>query len=214
MMQLPAKVPEVGFYYHYKHDPNGSVENYAYEFLSVEFDTENDGVWKVNYRPLYQSARVYQASLALGVPCTDGRPLEMWMEYVEKDGKTIPRFKKITDSKTIVKLRKIRNKMYGKAGMSKEEMATTLLEDLGLNFPQLFSESQLHIRNDDGELRDDDTRGRLYVSVSRDGDLWIGNNRRNAASRFSPIGIGGGGSPRTRNALLLLALAMKLDNED
>ena len=112
MIKLPSKVPQVGFYYHYKHDPNGPVENYAYEFLSVQFDTEKDAVWKINYRPLYKEAGVYQASLALGVPCTDGRPLEMWMENVEKDDKTVPRFEKITDPVVFAELVKIRDEMY------------------------------------------------------------------------------------------------------
>jgi hypothetical protein len=30
-MKIPTLVPEPGFYYHYKHDPNGTVNNYAYE---------------------------------------------------------------------------------------------------------------------------------------------------------------------------------------
>lgn len=112
MIILPEKVPSRGFYYHYKHDREGSVENYAYEFLSVEFDSEHDGVWKINYRPLYKEAGVYQASLKLGVPCTDGRPLDMWMEDVTKNGKTFSRFQKITDPKVVAYLKKVRQEMY------------------------------------------------------------------------------------------------------
>ena len=117
-MEIPPKVPKPGFYYHYKHDPNGSVENYAYEFVGVVFHTEpvekpEDG-WFANYRPLYESAAVYQASLTLGVPCADARPLLMWMEDVTKDGKTFPRFAPITDEAILSKLREIREKMYEK----------------------------------------------------------------------------------------------------
>lgn len=42
MLKIPKKVPEVGFYYHYKHDPTGSVNNYAYEVVGVGFHTEDD----------------------------------------------------------------------------------------------------------------------------------------------------------------------------
>jgi len=112
MIKLPSKVPSLGFYYHYKHDSNGSVENYAYEFLGVGFHTEEDGVCFVNYRPLYKEAGVYQASVTLGVPCTDERPLEMWMGDVEKEGKMVPRFRKITDPEIIAQLEKIRDEMY------------------------------------------------------------------------------------------------------
>ncbi len=101
---LPERVPEPGLYYHYKHDPKGPVNNYAYEVLGVSSHTEEDGVWFVIYRPLYAEAGVYQASRKLGVPCFDSRPVEMWLEEVEKDGVKIPRFRKITDPETIAKL--------------------------------------------------------------------------------------------------------------
>jgi len=108
-------VPEPGFYYHYKHDPAGTVNNYAYEVIGVGFHTEDDArpgeEYFLVYRPLYE-AYVYKASKELGIPCFDNRPLEMWMEDVEKNGKTIPRFTRITDSKTITELMKIRDEMY------------------------------------------------------------------------------------------------------
>ncbi len=112
---MPKKVPEKGFYYHYKHDPDGPVEGYAYEVLGVGFHTEDDTrpgeEHFVIYRPLY-GASVYKASLELGIPCFDNRPLEMWMEDVTKDGKTFPRFSKITDPAVIARLEEIRDGMY------------------------------------------------------------------------------------------------------
>lgn len=36
--------PELGFYYHYKHDPTGAVNNYAYEILNIGHHTEIDGL--------------------------------------------------------------------------------------------------------------------------------------------------------------------------
>ncbi len=114
-LPIPKKVPELGFYYHYKHDPNGAVNNYAYEVLGVGFHTESDcrpgEEHFLTYRPLYE-ASVYKASKELGIPCFDARPLGMWMEDVTKDGKVFPRFQKITDLEIIAQLEKIRGEMY------------------------------------------------------------------------------------------------------
>lgn len=109
-MKIPNKVPEKGFYYHYKHDPEGSVNNYAYEVVGVGFHTENDEHFLV-YRPLYEAV-VYKASLELGIPCFDNRLLEMWMDNAEREGKTFPRFQKITDLEIISQLEKIRDGVY------------------------------------------------------------------------------------------------------
>lgn len=112
---MPKRVPEMGFYYHYKHDPNGPVNNYAYEVVGIGFHTEADArpgeEHFLVYRPLYE-ASVYKASQELGLPCFDNRPLEMWLEEVEKDGKKFPRFQKITDPAVIAELEKIRGEMY------------------------------------------------------------------------------------------------------
>lgn len=114
-LPMPQRVPEVGFYYHYKHDPAKGLNDHAYEVVGVGFHTE-DNVREgeahfLIYRPLYEQS-VYKASKELGLPCFDARPLEMWMEVVIKDGKTFPRFQKITDSFVIKELEKIRSEMY------------------------------------------------------------------------------------------------------
>lgn len=106
------QLPETAFYYHYKHDPNGAVNNYAYEVVGVGYHTEDDcrpiDQYLVWYRPLYD-AFVYKLGKGkLG----DTRPLSMFMESVTKDGKTFPRFKKITDVRVLEELRAIRDKMY------------------------------------------------------------------------------------------------------
>jgi len=111
MLKLLKKVPEVGFYYHYKRDPEKGIREYAYEFCGIGFQTENDECF-ANYRPLFEEAAVYQASIKLRVPVTDERPLDMWMEYVTKDDKTFPRFKIITDPEVIAKLEIIKMEMY------------------------------------------------------------------------------------------------------
>lgn len=112
--------PEPGFYYHYKHDPNGDVGNYAYEVLNMGHHTEIEGLEEsamVVYRPLYESAGVYKIGKHWDV-----RPLGMFMESVVKparpdgssgaDGKEMQRFRKITDPETISKLEKIRDELY------------------------------------------------------------------------------------------------------
>lgn len=114
-LPIPQQVPEPGFYYHYKHDPNGSVNNYAYEVIGIGFHTEADArpgeEHFLIYRPLYEAV-VYKASKELGIPCFDSRPLKMWMGNVEKGGETFPRFKKITDLVVINELERIRSSMY------------------------------------------------------------------------------------------------------
>lgn len=111
MLKIPTKVPDKGFYYHYKHDPAGLINNYAYEVVGVGHHTEDDcrpeDANMVVYRPLYEGS-VYQ-----GGRMFDLRPLEMFMEEVTKDGKTFPRFKKITDPAIIKELEKIKGEMYG-----------------------------------------------------------------------------------------------------
>ena len=110
-MKVPTKVPEKGFYYHYKHEPNGTVNNYAYEVVGVGVHTEDDcrpeDANMVVYRPLYESS-VFTAGKLF-----DLRPLEMWMGDVTKDGSTFPRFQKITDPTVITQLQAIKEQMYG-----------------------------------------------------------------------------------------------------
>jgi hypothetical protein len=65
---------------------------------------------------------------------------------------------------------------------------------------------------------DDSPDGFLSVTIGNDGDAWISvhPDERDGIStslRFRVPFIGGGASPRVRKALLLLAAAIKLDNE-
>ncbi len=114
-LPMPKRVPERGFYYHYKHDSSISLNDHAYEVIGVGFHTEDNArpgeEHFLVYRPLYNQS-VYQASKELGIPCFDNRPLQMWMEDVTKDGKTFPRFQRITDPKVIEELKRIREDMY------------------------------------------------------------------------------------------------------
>ncbi|MES3004620.1 MAG: DUF1653 domain-containing protein [Patescibacteria group bacterium] len=110
-MKIPTQVPERGYYYHYKHDPTVSVNNYAYELVGVGCHTEDncrpEDANMVIYRPLYPEASVY-----VNGQLFDLRPLEMWMETVTVNGETVPRFKKITDPQITMKLDLHRKGMY------------------------------------------------------------------------------------------------------
>ncbi len=110
-MKAPEKIPVNGFYYHYKHDSKGAVNNYAYEVIGVGCHTEDDCRLEdqnmVVYRPLYE-AFVFKAGKLF-----DLRPLEMWMGKVEKDGQSIPRFSKIEDPAVIAELQRVKQEMYG-----------------------------------------------------------------------------------------------------
>ena len=109
-MKIPTKTPSNGFYYHYKHDPNDPINNYAYEVVGVGCHTEDDcrpeDVNMVVYRPLYESS-VYRAGKLF-----DLRPLEMWMGEVILNDEKIPRFNKIDDPVIVEQLETIKKKMY------------------------------------------------------------------------------------------------------
>lgn len=109
-MRIPNKVPEKGFYYHYKHNPNLSINNYAYEVVGVGLHSEEDcrpeDIHMVIYRPIYESFAYTAGKLF------DLRPLNMWMGEVVKNGETLLRFKKIIDPEIISQLEKIKNEMY------------------------------------------------------------------------------------------------------
>ncbi len=104
------QTPEKGFYYHYKHDPAGPVNNYAYEVMGIGHHTEDDcrpiDQYVVVYRPIYE-AFVYKNGKMFDI-----RPRDMFLEEVTKDGKTFPRFQKIIDPEVIQKLIAIRDEMY------------------------------------------------------------------------------------------------------
>ena len=97
-------MPQKGFYQHYKHDPQGEPHNYRYEVVGIARHTE-DKTFTVLYRPLYKNDWFAPADF-------QARPLDMFMESVEKNGAVLPRFKKIEDSTLIIELSRIRDAMY------------------------------------------------------------------------------------------------------
>jgi hypothetical protein len=98
-MKIPGPLPSKGYYYHYKHDPHGSVESYAYEVIGIARHSE-DGSYLVAYKPLYKNTYLDGADFSV-------RPLSMFMEKVVKYGKSVPRFQKIRENKVTRRLKAI-----------------------------------------------------------------------------------------------------------
>lgn len=110
-MQPPEKLPEPGFYYHYKHDPAKPLNHYAYEVLGAGCHTEADWqspeAYMVIYRPLYEDSPAYKNGTLYFL-----RPAVMFMEDVMKDGQPVPRFHKILNPEIIRELESTRHDMY------------------------------------------------------------------------------------------------------
>jgi hypothetical protein len=104
--------PEPGFYFHYKHNPEGDWNNYAYQVIGTGHHTEEerspDDEFMVVYRPLYEGAHVYKLGKLF-----DLRPLAMFMEPVEKPEYQGPRFTHINDPSLIAQLQEQALRMYG-----------------------------------------------------------------------------------------------------
>ena len=60
----PSKLPEPGYYYHFKHDPDGPLNNYAYYIYGVGHHTEDDcrteDAFMQVYRPLYEESYAFR----------------------------------------------------------------------------------------------------------------------------------------------------------
>ncbi|MDB4992240.1 MAG: hypothetical protein JWL75_485 [Parcubacteria group bacterium] len=101
--EVPEPSLQKGFYYHYKHDPEGAFNNYAYEVIGVSRHTETNAL-SMLYRPLYENTYLDVDFSA--------RPLEMAMDMVVVAGKAVPRFSKIEDPELIALLSVTRDEMY------------------------------------------------------------------------------------------------------
>lgn len=106
----PKKVPEPGYYYHYKHDPQKGVADYAYYIYGVgshteEYAKEPEKFFQV-YRPLYESFAYTHGKMF------DLRPVHMFFEAAEWQGKEVERFTRIIDPSVIAELREIKRRMY------------------------------------------------------------------------------------------------------
>lgn len=93
-----------GFYYHYKHNPEISINNYSYEVVGIAKNTE-DNTLNVIYRPLYESKFLSGANYF-------SRPYHMFVEEIVIDNKTVPRFSKISNPTLISSLEEMKAKLY------------------------------------------------------------------------------------------------------
>lgn len=97
-------MPSNGFYRHYKHNPQKGSNDYVYEVIGIALHSE-EKTYLVAYRPVYVNTYLAPANFSV-------RPLTMFLENVEVEGKVLPRFEAITDENLIEELITIRNKMY------------------------------------------------------------------------------------------------------
>lgn len=77
---------------------------YAYEVVGLARHSE-DKSYLVLYRPLYDQTFLAPAGVV-------ARPLDMFMEMVEKNGESLPRFRKVEDSELTQQLEAERNRRY------------------------------------------------------------------------------------------------------
>jgi hypothetical protein len=107
----PEKLPEPGYYYHFKHDPSGPLNNYAYYIYGVGHHTEDDcrpeDAFMQVYRPLYEDSYAYRNGGLF-----DLRPLHMFFKPAERNGTKVPRFTRIVDPDVITQLEAIKSRMY------------------------------------------------------------------------------------------------------
>ena len=90
-----------GFYYHFKHDPSKSVNNYAYWLIGTAKNSETEEV-TVIYKPMYTNEWLGEVELM-------SRPIDMFMDTVEKPEYSGLRFRPIEDPEIIAKLTDIRD---------------------------------------------------------------------------------------------------------
>jgi hypothetical protein len=107
----PKELPQPGYYYHFKHGPHGPVNNYAYYIYGVGHHTEGDcreaDAFMQVYRPLYEDSYAFRNGGLF-----DLRPLHMFFDPAELEGRKVPRFTRITDPSVIARLAAIKARMY------------------------------------------------------------------------------------------------------
>lgn len=90
-----------------------------------------------------------------------------------------------------------------------EDRIKTLLEEPF--WPETLKAGESYFRTHDD--CDGDLGQGISVSVDPQGDVWVNTTTRRSYCRFRTF-FGGGMSLRVRNALLILAEAIRLDNEE
>ena len=92
--------PKTGdYFYHYKHNSNLDLTNFAYQIIGIALSTETEELL-VAYKPLYKLNHISEASFF-------ARPLSVFLEKVELNGQRVPRFSKIIDQEILKEFRKL-----------------------------------------------------------------------------------------------------------
>lgn len=86
------------YYYHFKHDPSVSINNYAYELIGLGKNADTDEEFVI-YKPLYRNDHIGKCDFYI-------RSKNNFFETIIRKGKKIKRFKKISDKKVIAQLSK------------------------------------------------------------------------------------------------------------
>jgi hypothetical protein len=106
----PENLPEPGVYYHFKHDPDGPVNNYAYYIYGVGHHTEDDCRTEDAFIQVYTGHYTRRHSLP------ERRPLRpapaAHVKPAEWKGKRVKRFTRIVDPGVIAQLAAIKTRMY------------------------------------------------------------------------------------------------------
>ena len=92
-MKNSSEIMAGDFYYHYKHDTVGAVNNFAYVVIGTALETELEN-FLIIYKPLYPNEQKLFA-----------RPIELFTGTVTVDNVEIQRFSKITDQSIINQLK-------------------------------------------------------------------------------------------------------------
>ena len=95
------------------------------------------------------------------------------------------------------------------------EPARKALDQLleGVHWPSTLNTGQAYTRLQDDTDGEIGPQHELSIAFSADGDAWVLLPGFSTSLRFREL-MGGGRSPRTRNALLVLAEAIRRDNLD
>ncbi len=90
-----------GYYYHFKHNPKGPVNNYAYKVIGISKHIETEEMLVI-YKPLYKNDWLGEAEVF-------ARSIDMFMDNISKPEYSGPRFKLIENLEIISKLNDISN---------------------------------------------------------------------------------------------------------
>jgi len=89
------------FYYSFKHNPEKGIDDMAYEIIGITAHTETLEELVV-YKPLYECKYLKEHNLDFWT-----RPLDMFLEEVDKDGYKGSRFIRIKDIDVVEEIRKL-----------------------------------------------------------------------------------------------------------